>query len=201
MEREEVLELFKRYDAFLEGHFLLTSGLHSPHYFQCARVLQYPEAAQRLGRALGGKLADSLAGKIPNAVISPAVGGLIIGHEVGRHFEKNDCRAVFVERVEGKMRLRRFELEAGEKVVVVEDVVTTGGSLMETVRLAEEAHCEVVGIGCLIDRSGERSELDRPLIGLVKVEVVNYQPENCPLCREGLPLVKPGSRSTKEKKS
>ena len=152
MELEEVLELFKKHEAFLEGHFLLTSGLHSPHYFQCARVLQHPRVAERLGLALAGKLSGTLVGKTPDVVISPAMGGLIIGHELGRTL---GCRAVFVERVDGEMRLRRFELEPGEKTVVVEDVVTTGGSLMETVRLAEEMGCEVLAAGCLIDRRGE----------------------------------------------
>ena len=197
MELEEVLELFKKHEAFLEGHFLLTSGLHSPHYFQCARVLQHPRVAERLGLALAGKLSGALVGKTPDVVISPAVGGLIIGHELGRSL---GCRAIFVEREQGRMRLRRFELEPGEKAVVVEDVVTTGGSLMETVRLAEDAGCEVVGIGCLIDRSGGR-DFSPALNSLARVEVVTYQPEDCPLCKQGLPLVKPGSRQTPGKES
>jgi len=198
MEHQEVLDLFKRYDAFLEGHFLLTSGLHSPHYFQCARVLQHPEAAGRLGLALADKLGAALSGRVPDAVISPALGGLIIGHELGRAL---GCRAIFVERVEGGMRLRRFELEPAEKVVVVEDVVTTGGSFLETVRVAEQAGCEVLAACCLIDRSGGGRKFSPALTGLVKVEVVTYQPEDCPLCRKGLPLVKPGSRKIKEKES
>ena len=197
MELEEVLELFKRHEAFLEGHFLLTSGLHSPHYFQCARVLQHPRVAERLGLALAGKLSGALGGKTPDVVISPAVGGLIIGHELGR---SRGCRAVFVERVDGELRLRRFELEPGEKAVVVEDVVTTGGSLMETVRLAEDAGCGVVGIGCLIDRSGG-IDFSPALTSLARVEAVTYPPEDCPLCKQGLTLVKPGSRQTHGKES
>jgi orotate phosphoribosyltransferase len=193
MEREEILDLFKEYDAFLEGHFLLTSGLHSPHYFQCARVLQHPQAAEKLGRDLGTRLSGSLGGKTPTVVVSPAMGGLIIGHELGRAL---DCRAVFVERVEGELRLRRFDLEAGEMAVVVEDVVTTGGSFLETVRVVEDYGCDVLAACCLIDRSGEGKKFSPPLTSLVKVEVVTYRPDDCPMCREGLPLVKPGSRKS-----
>ncbi|MBN2289103.1 MAG: orotate phosphoribosyltransferase [Candidatus Glassbacteria bacterium] len=196
MKREEVLELFSKYKAYLEGHFLLTSGLHSPHYFQCARVLQYPEAAERLGRALGEKISAALGGEVPAAVISPAMGGLIIGHELGRAL---GCRAIFVERMDGSMRLRRFDLEPGEKVVVVEDVVTTGGSFLETVKVAEEAGCKVLAACCLIDRSGGGSKFSPALTSLVEVEVVNYRPEDCPLCGQGVPLVKPGSRNTVKK--
>ncbi|MEA2062989.1 MAG: orotate phosphoribosyltransferase [Gemmatimonadota bacterium] len=196
MERQEVLDLFKEFDAFLEGHFLLTSGLHSPHYFQCARVLQHPKAAEALGWSLGEKLESVIQKVQPDTVLSPAIGGLIIGHELGRSL---DCRAVFVERVEGKMRMRRFEFEPGEKVVVAEDVVTTGGSLMETVRLAEMAGCEVLAACCLIDRTGTGSKLDRPLTSLVKADVVTHDPSDCPLCRQGLPLVKPGSRKIDKK--
>lgn len=193
MEAREVLELFGRYDAYLEGHFRLTSGLHSPHYFQCARVLQHPEAAERLGQALGAAVEKALGGARPDTVLSPAMGGLIIGHELGRYFR---CRAIFVERQDGAMTLRRFNLAPGEKVVVVEDVVTTGGSLLEAVKVARELGAEVLGIACLVDRTGG-AKLELPLISLVQANVVTYQPENCPLCRQGLPLVKPGSRNVK----
>ncbi|MCE5271126.1 orotate phosphoribosyltransferase [bacterium] len=191
MEAKAVLELFSRYDAYLEGHFRLTSGLHSPHYFQCARVLQHPEAAEKLGQALGAQVKKALGGALPDAVLSPAMGGLIIGHELGRYFR---CRAIFVERQDGVMTLRRFNLSPGEKVVVVEDVVTTGGSLSEAVQVARSLGANVLGIACLVDRTGG-AHLEMGLTSLVKANVVTYPPDNCPLCREGLPLVKPGSRN------
>ncbi|HUU27190.1 MAG TPA: orotate phosphoribosyltransferase [archaeon] len=198
MKAAEVLESFKRYDAFLEGHFLLTSGLHSPHYFQCARVLQHPEVAETLGKALGQKVLASFEGKKCDAVISPALGGLIIGHELGRAL---GCRAVFAEREGGRMRLRRFELEPGETVVVVEDVVTTGGSLLETAKLAEEAGGVVLATCCLVDRTAKESSLAVSLVSLLKMDVVTYSPGDCPLCRQGLPLVKPGSRPSSPRSS
>jgi len=189
VERAKVLELFSRYDAYLEGHFLLTSGLHSPHYFQCARVLQYPGPAEKLGAALAARL--GVAGRA-TTVLSPAMGGLIIGHELGRAL---GCRAIFAERQDGAMRLRRFNIAPGEKVVAVEDVVTTGGSLEETVKLALEAGAEVIARCCLVDRSDRNSPPVPGLVSLVKVDVVNYNPADCPLCKEGKPLVKPGSRT------
>ncbi len=188
MTQEQVLELFAKYDAYLEGHFRLTSGLHSPHYFQCARVLQYPGAAEKLGRALAGKLGEMAV----DCVLSPALGGLIIGHELGRALGR---RAIFAERRDGKMTLRRFTLEPGEKLVVVEDVVTTGGSLLETVKMAEAAGARVVGTCALVDRSGAGPPPVPGLVSLVKADVITYEPENCPLCRRGLELVKPGSRN------
>ncbi|MBW7995808.1 MAG: orotate phosphoribosyltransferase [Candidatus Glassbacteria bacterium] len=191
MTPEQVLELFSKYDAYLEGHFRLTSGLHSPHYFQCARVLQHPAAAEKLGADLAAKLGPLDVG----TVLSPAMGGLIIGHELGRAL---GVRAVFAERRDGKMTLRRFALERGERVVVVEDVVTTGGSLLETVRMAEEAGAEVVGTCCLVDRSGDGPPPVPGLVSLVKADVVTYEPENCPLCAQGLELVKPGSRNVRQ---
>jgi len=191
MDSNEVLKLFEKYDAFLQGHFLLTSGLHSPHYFQCARILQHPEPAERLGKNLAEKISGQLGSKSLDAVLSPALGGLIIGHELGRAL---GCRAIFAERQDGEMRLRRFSLKAGERVIVVEDVVTTGGSLLETAALAEQAGAEIMAACCLIDRSTAEIPQRPGLISLAKVNVVNYDPAACPLCRQGIPLVKPGSR-------
>lgn len=191
MDANEVLRLFKKYDAFLQGHFLLTSDLHSPHYFQCARILQHPEPAERLGKSLAEKVSGFLESKSADAVLSPAMGGLIIGHELGRAL---GCRAVFAERQDGEMRLRRFGLEPGERVVVVEDVVTTGGSLLETVALAEQAGARVMAICCLVDRSTREIPRLTDLISLAKVDAVNYDPDTCPLCKQGMALVKPGSR-------
>ena len=191
MDSNEVLQLFKKYGAFLQGHFLLTSGLHSPHYFQCAKILQHPEVAETLGKNLAVEVSGRLENKNADAVLSPAMGGLIIGHELGRAL---GCRAIFAERQDGRMWLRRFSLEAGERVVVVEDVVTTGGSLLETAALAEQAGAEIAAIGCLVDRSTQQIPELAGLISLAKVDAVNYEQGACPLCEQGIPLVKPGSR-------
>ncbi len=191
MDSNEVLQLFKKYDAFLQGHFLLTSGLHSPHYFQCARILQHPEPAERLGKSLAKKVSGYLDSKNIDAVLSPALGGLIIGHELGRAL---GCRAVFAERQEGRMQLRRFSLKAGERVVVVEDVVTTGGSLLETAAIAREAEAKIMATCCLVDRSTREIPQLAGLVSLAKVDALAYDPAACPLCKQGTPLIKPGSR-------
>ncbi|MEA1996378.1 MAG: orotate phosphoribosyltransferase [Gemmatimonadota bacterium] len=199
MNQTDILKLFRRYDAFFEGHFLLTSGLHSPHYFQCARILQHPAPAAELGVNLGRQVLDSIGGRRPDVVLSPALGGLIIGHELGRAL---GCPAIFAEREEGRMRLRRFGLHPSQNVVVVEDVVTTGGSLLETVALARDAGANILSVCCLVDRSAGKDTAVDSLVSLVKVNAVTYWPEDCPLCRDGVPLVKPGSRGkdkTREK--
>ncbi len=186
MEVEDVLTIFKQSGALLQGHFLLTSGLHSPTYFQCALLLQHPDLAQMLCCDLALRFQDLKV----DLVLSPAIGGIIVGYEVAKAL---GARAIFAERVEGKMRLRRgFEIKKGENVVVVEDVVTTGGSLQEVVNLVEEAGACVLGRGALVDRSGGKA--DPSLNSLVSLQVVTHPPQDCPLCRRGLPLVKPGSR-------
>jgi orotate phosphoribosyltransferase len=189
MDQESVLELFRRSGALLEGHFRLTSGLHSSGYLQCALVLQYPEHAEALGRALAAKLAVTGA----TAVLSPALGGLIIGHEVARALK---VRAIFAERQEGALILRRgFTLAPTDKVVVIEDVVTTGGSTRETMDVARKAGAVVLAAGSIIDRSGGASTLDGPFHALATLTVPTYQPDACELCAKGLPVVKPGSRA------
>ncbi len=191
MDSNEVLQLFKKYDAFLQGHFLLTSGLHSPHYFQCAKILQHPEPAGRLGKSLAKKVSGCLDSKNIDTVLSPALGGLIIGHELGRAL---GCRAVFAERQDSRMQLRRFSLKAGERVVVVEDVVTTGGSLLETAAIAREAEAKIMATCCLVDRSTREIPELAGLVSLAKVDAVAYDPAACPLCKQGIPLIRPGSR-------
>lgn len=184
----DLLELFKESGALLEGHFLLTSGLHSSHYLQCALFLQFPRNAERVGT----ELAALLAPFSPAAVVSPAVGGILVGHEVARSL---GVRALFTERESGVMTLRRgFSLRAGERVAVVEDVVTTGGSVLDAARAARGAGAEVVAYGAIVDRSGGRAQLDRPLRTLVAVNFSAFPPAECPLCRQGTPAVKPGSR-------
>ena len=189
MDREAVLGLFRSSGALLEGHFKLSSGLHSGGYLQCALVLQHPAHAEALGRALGEQLRALGA----NAVLSPALGGLIIGHEVGRAL---GVRAIFAERQEKTLTLRRgFQLSSSDRVVVIEDVVTTGGSTRETIVVAEAAGAKVVGAGAIIDRSGGNSSLGVPFSSLVALSLPTYQPEDCPMCKAGSPVVKPGSRS------
>lgn len=188
MTREEVLDLFKATGAFLEGHFLLTSGLHSPHYFQCAKVLQYPQHAQ----TLCWEIAYNFMTEKVDVVIGPALGGIIVAQEVARLIH---ARAIFAEREEGKMTLRRgFEIKGGERVLAVEDVVTTGGSINEIIGLAHRAGATLVGVGFLVDRSQQRVQFDVPKFAVMTMDVVTYAPENCPLCQQGIPIVKPGSR-------
>jgi orotate phosphoribosyltransferase len=186
---ESVLDLFRRVGALLEGHFRLTSGLHSPGYLQCALVLQYPPEAEACGAAIAGRLNDPSI----QSVLSPALGGIVIGQEVARAL---GVRAIFAERQDGKLQLRRgFTLEPGERVLVVEDVVTTGGSTRETIEVARAAGATVVGAAAIIDRSGGQQRLDVPFHALATVSLPTYQPDSCPLCAAGLPVVKPGSRS------
>ncbi len=185
---DTVLDLFRRVGALLEGHFRLTSGLHSPGYLQCALVLQHPHEAERCGALL----ADRVRGLGAETVLSPALGGIVIGHEVARAL---GVRAIFAERQDGKLTLRRgFTISPGEKVLVVEDVVTTGGSTRETIDVARAAGAVVVGAASIIDRSGGDQSLDVPYHALATVALPTYQPESCPLCAAGSPVVKPGSR-------
>jgi orotate phosphoribosyltransferase len=189
---ETVLDIFKRVGALLEGHFRLTSGLHSPGYLQCALVLQHPGEAQ----ACGAAIADRVRPLAPRVVLSPALGGIVIGHEVARAL---GVRAIFAERQEGILTLRRgFTLDPDERVLVVEDVVTTGGSTRETIEVARAAGAQVVGAASIIDRSGGKADgpgLDVPYHALASVAFPTYQPDACPLCASGLPVVKPGSRA------
>ena len=190
MTKDEVLSAFRRSGALLEGHFRLSSGLHSPGYLQCALVLQHPRDAEELGAALG-TIVRSLGAQ---TVLSPAIGGIVIGQEVGRAL---GVRAIFAERQDGALMLRRgFALDPGEKVIVVEDVVTTGGSTRETMDVARAAGAIVVGASAIVDRSGGKQGLDVPFHALLPMDVKTYQPEECPLCKQGLPVVKPGSRAT-----
>lgn len=190
MKSEEMLALFRETRALLEGHFILTSGWHSPQYFQCARVLQYPNYAQ----LMCGELAKPFVGKGIDVVIAPAVGGILVGHEMARIL---NARCVFAERENGEMTLRRgFELRRDENVLVVEDVVTTGGSVKEVIRIAEQASANIMGIAYLVDRSGGKTDFGYPHVSLIQLDVVKYEPSTCPLCREGkIPAVKPGSRT------
>jgi orotate phosphoribosyltransferase len=186
---DTTLQRFRRAGALLEGHFRLTSGLHSAGYLQCALVLQHPEDAEACGKAI----ADLVRPSAPAVVLSPALGGIVIGHEVARAL---GVRALFAERQDGTLTLRRgFSLAPGERVLVVEDVVTTGGSTRETIDVARAAGGVVVGAAAIIDRSGGAQQLDVPFHALATVSLPTYQPDACPLCAEGRPVVKPGSRT------
>ena len=186
---DDVLSLFRRVGALLEGHFRLTSGLHSSGYLQCALVLQHPREAE----ACGVGIAERVRSLGATVVLSPALGGIVIGHEVARAL---GVRAIFAERQDGTLTLRRgFSLDAGDRVLVVEDVVTTGGSTRETIDVARAQGASVVGAAAIIDRSGGSQNLDVPFHALATVSLPTYQPDACPLCARGEPVVKPGSRA------
>jgi len=191
---DPMLSVFLERGALLEGHFLLSSGLHSPRYLQCALVLADPPLATRLGQQLADALRPRLSGIAPKAVVAPALGGVIVGHEVARAF---GCRALFMERQEGAMTLRRgFTLTAGEPVVVVEDVVTTGKSTREVMEVARASGARVVGVGSLVDRSAGSADLGVPRASLLELSVPTYAADACPLCAQGSRPIKPGSRPT-----
>lgn len=185
----DVIDIFRRTGALLEGHFLLSSGLHSPGYMQCALVLQHPADAEACGRAI----AEQVKALGIQTVLSPALGGIVIGQEVGRAL---GVRAIFAERVNGALTLRRgFSLSPGERVLVVEDVVTTGGSTRETIDVATACGAVTVGAASIIDRSGGNPGLSVPYHALATVALPTYQPEACPLCAAGSTAIKPGSRT------
>jgi orotate phosphoribosyltransferase len=189
MTESEILRVFRQNSALLEGHFVLSSGLHSERYIQCALVLQHP----RLAEQLCSELASRLAHLAPSVVAAPALGGVIVAHEVARAL---GIRALFTERQMGAMSLRRgFSFSPGEPALVVEDVITTGGSTLETMACVSQAGGKVVGVGALIDRSGGTADLAVPKASLVTLAVPNYSPTVCPLCKSGIPATKPGSRT------
>ncbi|MBM3802109.1 MAG: orotate phosphoribosyltransferase [Acidimicrobiia bacterium] len=189
MDSIELARIFKETGALLTGHFLLTSGLHSEQYLQCARVLQWPHYAEACGRAL----AVHFAAEKPSVVVSPAIGGIVIGQEVGRAL---GCRAIFAERENGALRLRRgFSIEAEERAVVVEDVITTGGSTLETMEVVKSHGGRVLGALSVIDRSGGKAALGSRYHSLWTLSVATFKAGDCPLCNTGSLPVKPGSRS------
>jgi orotate phosphoribosyltransferase len=183
------MQIFRETGAYLKGHFRLTSGLHSNEYLQCALVLQHPALAERFGRELAAQLPAC------DVVVSPAIGGLIIGHEVAR---AKGVRFLFTERdTTSKMTLRRgFSIKPGETALVIEDVVTTGGSTREVIEVLRSSGARVLAAASVIDRSGGRANLGVPRVALATLDVIAYEPEDCPLCKQNVPVEKPGSRPT-----
>lgn len=189
---DEVIDRFRRTGALLEGHFVLSSGLHSARYLQCALVLQHPAEAEAFGRAIRAKLTGLINGSLPTVVAAPAIGGLIIGYEVARAL---GARFIWTERDEGKMTLRRgFSVQPGEAVVVVEDVITTGGSTRDTVEALRRAGADVVAAAAIIDRSEGRARVGIPLAALARLDLPGVEPSMCEACLQGEPALKPGSR-------
>jgi len=183
-----VIRIFRDNNALHKGHFKLSSGLHSEYYLQCALVLADTRLSAKLCRELAGKFRSKKA----TVVIGPAIGGITAAYEVARSL---GIKGIFAEREEGKMALRRgFGLSPEDKVIVVEDVTTTGGSAREVVKLAESYGAKVVGIGAIIDRSGGKARFKAPFKSLAKLSIKTYHPDRCPLCKKGTPIIKPGSR-------
>ena len=189
----EVLNLLEQAEGVLHGHFCLTSGLHSDIYFQCAKLYQYPEITSELGRLLAEKLSDIEF----DTIVAPAIGAVIIGYETAKNAKK---RNLFVERKDGEMQLRRgYTLKKGERVVIIEDVITTARTIKETMEAIKEFEPEVVAVGCIVDRT--KGKTDYNLKSLLQIDAVVYDPSDCPLCKEGIELVKPGSRAEEKAKA
>ncbi len=190
MTQQEALELFKKTEALLEGHFQLTSGLHSNQYFQCAKVLQYPQYTEKLCQWLANQIQTQF--KEINTVIAPAVGGIIVGQELARLL---GTRSIFAERQDGRMVLRRgFQIQPDEIIVVAEDVITTGGSVLEVIQLVREAGGVPLAAVSVVDRSNGAVDLTIPYFATLSLQVVTYQADQCPLCANGSIAIKPGSR-------
>ena len=189
----KVLNLLEQAEGVLHGHFCLTSGLHSDIYFQCAKLYQYPEITSELGRLLAEKLSDIEF----DTIVAPAIGAVIIGYETAKNAKK---RNLFVERKDGEMQLRRgYTLKKGERVVIIEDVITTARTIKETMEAIKEFEPEVVAVGCIVDRT--KGKTDYNIKSLLQIDPVVYEPSDCPLCKEGIELVKPGSRAEEKAKA
>jgi orotate phosphoribosyltransferase len=188
LQADEVVERFKKTGALLEGHFVLSSGLHSAVYLQCALVLQHPRVAEELGRGI----ADQFQAQRISTVASPAIGGIVIGHEAARAL---GARFIWTERQDGEMVLRRgFTVSPDERILVVEDVLTTGGSTRETIAALQACGAEVVAAASIIDRSAGQADVDVPRVALATLDVASVDPAVCELCKQGEPAIKPGSR-------
>ncbi|MBI4752687.1 MAG: orotate phosphoribosyltransferase [Acidobacteria bacterium] len=195
METHDFEHLLTETGALLSGHFRLSSGLHSGNYVQCARLLQFPNIATQIGQDLADELKKHLTDP-PDFVAAPAIGGILIAHEVARAF---GVRCLFTEREGTEMKLRRgFQVETGERAIVIEDVVTTGGSTRETMATLEKEGAQIIAVGSIIDRSSEPVDLGIPRAALIRLQIPSYKPDACPLCQAGMAVVKPGSRKMSE---
>lgn len=187
----DVFNIFKESGAIFEGHFKLTSGLHSGVYMQCAKLLQYPDRADKLAKAAAGILSKDIDTGEVDTVISPAVGGILWGYMLAFRIEK---KMIFTERTDGEMQLRRgFDLREGEKVIIAEDVITTGGSVKEVIKICEDRGAEVAGVISIVDRNSG-VDFGYPYYNMLKIDIEIFEPEKCPMCREGQEIVYPGSR-------
>ena len=188
LNEEQIYDIFKETGALLEGHFLLTSGRHSNVYFQCAKVLQYPQYTEAVCR----KITDYFKDFEIDTVIAPAIGGIVVGQEVARQLNK---RSIFAEREDKALTLRRgFSIEEGERILVCEDVVTTGGSVFEVIDIVKQNKGHVVGVGFIVDRSNGKVDFGFKQVSAMKMNAESYDPADCPLCKKNIPAVKPGSR-------
>lgn len=190
MDQKAILEMFRETDALLKGHFELRSGLHSNQFFQCAHLLQYPRIAAQVCGELAARVREELPDQKIETVISPAMGGISVGHEIARAL---GLRFIFAEKENDRLVMRRFNIEEGERFLVAEDVVTRGGRVRETLDIVRENGGEVAGIGVLVNRSGGKLSFDFPLLNLLEIEPAVWEPEECPLCAAGEDLVHPGS--------
>jgi len=188
MDRQEIIRILTETNVLMEGHFLLTSGRHSDKYLQCARIFQYPDYASKIAV----HLAAQVSGDGIDLVIGPAIGGIILSYEIGRVL---GVKTIFTERDNGLMTLKRgFEISAHSKVLVVEDVVTTGGSVKEVMELIKDHNANVVGVASIVDRSGGKVKFGTKFTSAISLDVLSYESEECPLCKSGIALIKPGSR-------
>ena len=188
---KESLKILKETDALLEGHFILSSGLHSDKYVQCAKLLSKPKQAKELCLSLSEKIREKY--KNIDLILSPAMGGIVIGYEIGRIL---NIETIFAERVDGKFNLRRgFQIKNGQKILIVEDVITTGKSSLECSELAKKAKAEIIGYACIIDRSNGKSKIDKTIVSQVQIEIPTYKKENLPKHLENIKAIKPGSRN------
>ena len=191
MTNEQKIEILKEIEVMLEGHFLLTSGRHSDKYMQCAKLFQYPKYSEMFSK----ELCDHFKKENIDIVVGPAIGGIILAYEVSRQL---NVKNVFAERENGEMCLRRgFNVLPGQNVLIVEDVVTTGGSVKEVISLMKEIGANVVGVGSIVDRSAGKTDFGCPFFAVLSMEIKSYTPDECPICKKNLPLVKPGSRNLK----
>ena len=188
MDNIDVKELLIKYEGLLSGHFYLTSGLHSDTYFQCAKLYQYPDVVEKLAYKLAKKLEEIDF----DTIVAPAIGAVIFGYEVARQAKK---RNLFVERKDNIMQLRRgYKIEKGERIVIIEDVITTARTVFETKEALKEFDCEIKGVGCIVDRTQGKLDSEFKIYSLLKSSPVTYEAKDCPLCKKGIELVKPGSR-------